>query len=166
MLKPIKKVYFWIKSKVNKMITKNNLSSLQDRKNKLTESIIMASNDFYVSNYVDIDLPITNYEQIDFKIALDKFSIYIFLDVSQYKIYFKTYYWEFNPNILGNFSKKHLENFDIIAFEDDIKIINIQRIYKINNEAVTLFIHYFGKIHSYIVDVHKAEIEKIEQRIV
>jgi hypothetical protein len=130
MYKPIKRLYFWLKSKVYKMITKQNLKELLERRNSIFKTMISCMGENEINEYIIYDVPeksSDNYEKIDFKIGDDKFTVHSFMDISNYKIYFKTFYWKFNPKLVNNdYEKSHIDDLDILSLHEKTLMKGLQ----------------------------------------
>lgn len=169
MYKPLKKIYFWVKSKVYKMINKAILKNLQERRNLIFNTMVNCIHENEINEYVIHDDLITeskNYEKINFRIGDDRFRIYSFMDIGGYKIYFKTYYWKFNPNVVNDYEKSHIEELDILSIDEAVLMRGSKPGHNHIKEELPIIIRiYFNKIKSFIIDFHAIEVGKIEKSI-
>jgi len=117
MYKPIKRLYFWLKSKVYKMNYTDTLIKLQADTNRMLQNF----NSFFQSpenkGYI-----IKSNDEIEggfnYQIGTERFSLFWFIYIPEETIYLKTFYWKFNPNISGNRVKTYIKELDIIRTKE------------------------------------------------
>jgi hypothetical protein len=151
MYKPIKRLYFWLKSKVYKMDKKDKKEQfklLEYDLNIIKSNLMSYFNRDYFKDYLSLIIE-TDYG-IDFKIGFEKFSL---IWVRTNKIYLKTYHWILDLSIVGNYKKLHIENLDIIV-KDHNAFINSYADF------------YFENLEKYIEDEYLKDDKKLDDLIV
>lgn len=166
MYKPFKKLYFWIKSKVSEMITKENFKILKEKNALLFKAACDAILDNQISEFVEKDFQYEN-ELLSYSIGLDKFTVYSSLDIGHHTIYFETFYWKKIPTQDNKCEKIHIPETDIICFDDSLKISSMKKDIEHTRNGdhyamVELFKHYFNDVRKFIENYHKTKVEKIK----
>ena len=169
MYKPIKRLYFWLKSKVYKMNKKQILEQLLIQRNEIFNSLSVYENSFKEvdDNFGFIRIIEKNDENIIYKIGCEKFTLFC-ASVIEGKSYLKTFYWQFDPNALDNYKKVHIESLDVIKklngvcffpdcyFESHLIVCNIEDLGKFYFNEVEKYINKtYSKIKTAFADIVK-----------
>jgi len=152
------------------MITKQNLKELQERRNLIFKTMISCMGENAINEYIIYGPPKIKpsyYEKIDFKIGDDRFTVHSFMDISNYKIYFKTYYWKFNPKLINtDYEKSHVEELDILSTHERTLMKGLSPANShIKDELPIMVRIFFNQVKKFIIDFHDAEVVKIEERM-
>ena len=164
MYKPIKRLYFWLKSKVYKMSNKLILNELQEKINSMLQIFHSEFSSEDYNGYLFKEDETEN--SFDFKIGLEKFTLCWFFNLEKRVIMFKTYYWEFNPNAPNNKEKKYIKGFDMVIKNNSyvyfIQILNDEH----NPKNIKDFpIIYIKELESFVNRKNNNEFMEWESRL-